>query len=69
MELPRLRLKSGITIPATLQNCLRKPMASAPGNTGIFMELSKDHQAPATLPGLCYVPTARQPTRLEPEND
>ena len=69
MELLRLRLKSGITIPATLQNCSRKPMASAPGNTGIFMELSKDHQAPATLPGLCYVQTARQPTHLEPEND
>lgn len=44
-------------------------MASAPGNTGIFMELSKDHQAPAMLPGLCYVQTARQPTHLEPEND
>lgn len=28
------------------------------------MELSKDHQAPATLPGLCYVQTARQPTHL-----
>ena len=33
------------------------------------MELSKDHQAPATLPGLCYVQTARQPTHLESEND
>ena len=61
--------KVGITIPATLQNCSRKSMASAPGNTGIFMELSKDHQAPATLPGLCYVQTARQPTHLESEND
>ena len=33
------------------------------------MELSKDHQAPATLLGLCYVQTARQPTHLESEND
>lgn len=32
------------------------------------MELSKDHQAPATLPGLCYVQTARQPTHTKNQN-
>ena len=32
------------------------------------MELSKDHQAPATLPGLCYVQTARQPTHADKDH-
>lgn len=32
------------------------------------MELSKDHQAPDTLLGLCYVQTARQPTHADKDH-